>query len=247
MPLRVEIDNPEDAGARAFRFKLAGRVLEALPCGGLWDADARLLVISDLHLEKGSAYAASGQMLPPYDTRATLARVALAVARLKPETVISLGDSFHDTRSRPRIASDDVDAIRALTAQADWVWITGNHDPAPAGDLGGRITAEIGVGGLTYRHEPAKGACEGEVAGHLHPGARVAGRAGMVRARCFVSDGRRLVMPAYGALTGSLNVRDPAISSLFPNGFVAGVIGRDRVYAVGISHLAPDGAMRRYG
>lgn len=222
-------------------FSLVKERVQALTCGGLWWEASSVLVMSDLHLEKGSSYAARGQMLPPYDTRATLGRVTRLVEALQPATVILLGDSFHDPRARARMSPDDVAALRRLTNLSDWVWIEGNHDPAPPADLGGRTAFELTIGTLTFRHVPSESSAPGEVAGHLHPCARVVGRGGRsVRKRCFVTDGERLIMPAYGALAGGLNVLDRAFSSLFPNGLVAGVLGRDGVYLAGPSNLAPD-------
>lgn len=222
-------------------FEVAGEQLSLQACGGLWWEAASVLVVSDLHLEKASSYASRGQMLPPYDTRATLGRIAALVAALKPTTVISLGDSFHDRRARPRMAQDDVALVREMTATCDWVWIEGNHDPKPPEDLGGRVTHELRLGPLVFRHEPTSGKARGEIAGHLHPCARVLGRGRSVRARCFASDGERLVMPAYGALTGGLNLLDAAFDALFPDGVVAGVLGRDGVYLAAGERLAPDG------
>lgn len=219
---------------------VAGESVQLEACGALWWEGPRVLVVSDLHLEKASSYAARGQMLPPYDTRATLARVATLFDRLSPSIVISLGDSFHDRRARPRMAEEDVAVVRALSARCDWVWITGNHDPAPPGDLGGRVLAELRIEPFTFRHEPLPGPAPGEIAGHLHPCARVAGRGRSVRARCFVSDSKRLVMPAYGSLAGGLNVLDPAFAPVFAEGFVCGVIGRDGVYAAGVDSLVSD-------
>lgn len=219
-------------------FEVAGARLVGLSCGALWWEDERVLVVSDLHLEKGSAYAARGQMLPPYDTCAALNRIAAVMERMAPRTVISLGDSFHDRGGRLRMAAANVAQLRKLTAAADWVWIEGNHDPRPPEDLGGRATDVLRLGPLTFRHEPTQGQAPGEIAGHLHPCAVVMGRARWVRARCFAGDGERLVMPSYGALTGGLNVRDPAFASLFPKGLIAGVIGLDGVYAAGLASLA---------
>ena len=222
---------------------VSGVQLRALACGGLWWSERRLLVVSDLHLEKASSYAARGQMLPPYDTRATLVRLTRQMETLQPRTVISLGDSFHDRGARPRMAAEDVAQVRRMTSACDWVWIEGNHDPKPPEDLGGRMEAELIVGALTFRHIPLQGAAPGEVAGHLHPCARVVGRGGRtVRTRCFATDGERLVMPAYGALTGGLNVLDAAFAPLFPQRLLAGVIGRDSVYLAGRDSLAPDRA-----
>lgn len=222
-------------------LSVAAQQLVALPCGGLWWEAERVLVVSDLHFEKASFYAARGQMLPPYDTRATLARVAKLVDGLAPKIVVSLGDSFHDRRARPRMAQDDVAALRRMTGACDWVWIEGNHDPKPPEDLGGRAAEELVIGALTFRHIPAEHRVQGEIAGHLHPCARVVGRSGRsIRTRCFATDGQRLVMPAYGALTGGLNVLDKAFKSVFPAGLLAGVIGRDSVYLAGRDSLAPD-------
>ncbi len=230
---------------RSFQLELAGETLALFPCGGLWWDAGGTLVVSDLHLEKASSYAARGQMLPPYDTRATLRRLAVLLAELRPTTVVSLGDSFHDRNSRPRMADDDVAAVRAMTAAHDWVWIEGNHDPKPPEDLGGRAAFELELGPLTLRHEPTAGSARGEIAGHLHPCARVVGRTGRsVRARCFATDGERLVMPAYGALTGGLNVLDAAFAPLFANSMIAAVLGRDSVYLAGVDSMAPDGARR---
>jgi uncharacterized protein len=234
-----------NASIRASRHGLAcevaGESLWLQPCGGLWWEAAGVLVVSDMHLEKASAYAAGGQMLPPYDTGATLRRIAALIEALRPVTVISLGDSFHDRRARIRMTGEDVTSVRTLTACTDWIWIEGNHDPKPPGDLGGRMADELRLGPLVFRHEPEPGAAPGEIAGHLHPCARVVGRGRSVRARCFASEGERMVMPSYGALTGGLNVLDSAFAPLFPHGMIAAVIGRDGVYATGSDHLVADG------
>jgi uncharacterized protein len=221
-------------------FEVAGEQLSLRPCGGLWWQAAGVLIVSDLHLEKASAYAARGQMLPPYDTRATLARIAALVEALEPTTVISLGDSFHDGRARARMAAEDAAVLRGVTQRCDWIWIEGNHDPKPPADLGGRVTHELRLDALVFRHAPSAGKARGEIAGHLHPCAKVAGRGGNVRARCFISDGERMVMPAYGSLTGGLNVLDEAFRPIFPNGMIAGVIGRDGVYAAAAERLIGD-------
>ena len=218
---------------------LAGQMLSPLPEGALWCEAQRVLVVSDLHLEKGSNYAAAGQMLPPYDTSATLARVEKLCGALKPETVISLGDSFHDRRSESRLPPVYSERIRALTSAHEWVWVEGNHDPDPPAHLGGRAAKVLRLGPLVFRHEPTGEA--GEVAGHLHPVAKVAGRGRSVRRRCFASDGARLVMPAMGAFAGGLNVLHDAFRPVFPEGCMAFAIGEARVYGVSRRHLLPDG------
>lgn len=222
-PPVVALDGP------AACLRVAGVPVAAQPCGALWLAHSGTLIVSDLHLEKGSSYARSGQLLPPYDTRATLTKLAATMARLKPKRVVSLGDSFHDLGGPQRMEAADRAALRALVEATAWVWIEGNHDPEIPAALGGVARDELIADGLTLRHEPVIGASTGEVAGHLHPCAIVAGQGRAVRARCFATDGMRLVMPAYGAYTGGLNIRDAAFEAIFPNGALALMIGRERV------------------
>lgn len=217
---------------------LAGELLTPLAEGALWWPARRVLVVSDLHLEKGSNYAAAGQMLPPYDTGATLSHIEKLAALLRPETILSLGDSFHDRASEHRLPPPYAARVRALTAAHDWVWIEGNHDPDPPAHLGGRAAKVLRLEGLVFRHEPEGEA--GEVAGHLHPVAKVAGRGRSVRRRCFASDGARLIMPAMGAYAGGLNILDPAFSSVFPEGCMAFAIGQAQVYSLAQKHLVPD-------
>ncbi|MBN9587690.1 MAG: phosphoesterase [Alphaproteobacteria bacterium 64-11] len=207
-----------------------GETLLLDPCGAAFLPAHRTLVFADLHFEKGSAYARGRQFLPPYDTAATLLRVSRAAARHQPTRIIALGDSFHDGGAADRMG----DGERALLAAigAEWIWIAGNHDPAPPAWLGGTIAQEYRLGGLIFRHEPQLMFQPGEVAGHLHPCATVTKWGRGVRRRCFVSDGLRLVMPSFGAYTGGLDVGDPAIGSLFAGPFHAYMLGRARVYAI---------------
>jgi len=208
--------------------------------GALWWPEERTLVVADLHLEKGSSFARRGQMLPPYDTMATLQRLAAILARLAPSRVIALGDSFHDRNAGDRLNAADRASLRAMTAAAEWVWIAGNHDPDPPRDLGGWATSELSIGPLTFRHEPRPGAQPGEIAGHLHPSARLVGRGRSIRRRCFAADGRRLVLPAFGALAGGLNVLDAAFRPLFEGrAFHAWMLG-DAVHAIA-GHRLVDG------
>lgn len=217
---------------------IMGVVMEAFPEGVLWWADRRLLVVADLHLEKGSSFARRGQLLPPYDTVETLTRLAGIVARLQPAVVICLGDSFHDAEGADRLTTDTREVLRALQAGREWYWVAGNHDPVAPASLAGTAVDELAVGSVRFRHEPQAGSAEGEVAGHLHPCARVQGRGRSVRRRCFVGDGYRLIMPAFGAYTGGLDVLNSAYDGLFArSSFRAFMLGEDRVYPVGRSAL----------
>jgi DNA ligase-associated metallophosphoesterase len=205
-------------------------VLEA--AGALWWPAEETLVFADLHFEKGSFYARTGQMLPPYDTRATLSRIEKMVARHAPSRVIALGDSFHDPYAAERLDEEERTRLAHLRQGREWIWIAGNHDPMPPHWLGGRVAEEVAIGGLMFRHEPKEMNARGEVAGHLHPCATVTRRGRSLRRRCFVSDGARLLMPAFGAYAGGLDVHDRAVSGLFREGFLTYLLGAARVYAV---------------
>ncbi len=199
--------------------------------GALFWEEQSLLVVSDLHLEKGSSFAARGVLLPPYDTAATLGRLAAVILRHNPRTVVALGDSFHDREAHDRLAPADREAIAALQAQRDWIWILGNHDPALPDRLGGVVASEVAVGPIVFRHEPTGAA--GEIAGHLHPKARVATRGRWMERRCFACDGERAVMPAFGAYTGGLSIRDAAFAKIFrKSGFMAHVLGDNRLHTI---------------
>jgi DNA ligase-associated metallophosphoesterase len=210
------------------------------PSGAMWLEAARALIVADLHFEKGSFFAKHGQMLPPYDTADTLTRLEAEIAALTPAVVICLGDSFHDANGEARLMSDDARRIAALGSGRTLVWIAGNHDEEVPFSLAGETADEVSIGGLILRHEPLPGAQEGEAAGHLHPCAKVSHKGVSVRRRCFVTDGTRIVLPAFGAFTGGLNVRGVAFEPLFAAPPVAAALGRDRVHAVGWKSLRPD-------
>lgn len=216
----------------AIEMVVAGARLTLLSEGALWWAQERTLVVSDLHLEKGSRMAARGQLVPPYDTELTLRRVEALVAGLMPNRIISLGDAFDDVAGATRLSDGALGRIRAIQALADWIWVAGNHDPDLPDDLGGRQMAEFALGTLLFRHEPTRRAPEGEIAGHLHPAARVALSGKSVRRRCFAGDGRRLILPAMGTYTGGLSVTSRAFDGLFERETLSvGLLGEGRVYA----------------
>ena len=222
------------------RLGLSGAEVRLRLSGALWLTQARALVVADLHLEKGSSYAARGQMLPPYDTRETLRRLAAEVAALTPAMVVLLGDTFHDRKSEARLAADDAEALRDLARGRTLVWVVGNHDADGPKALPGETADELSLLGLTLRHEPQAGLQPGEVAGHLHPAARVSATRGTVRRRCFITDAERAILPAFGAYAGGLTVRDKAFAGLFARPPLAGALGVGRVHAVGWRSLTGD-------
>ena len=208
--------------------------------GVLYFPDLDLLAVSDLHLEKGAAYARRGSFVPPYDTAATLVRLASVISHYDPQMVISLGDSFHDGKGSAHMPDVFRTQLTAMMAGRDWFWVAGNHDPDAPEGLPGETVREIAIGSLVFRHEPSAVPIAGEIAGHLHPCARIVQRGRSVRRRCFASDGRRLIMPAFGAYTGSLNVLDRAYAGLFSReALMAYLLGARRIYAISGSMLRP--------
>jgi uncharacterized protein len=234
-------DLPFSGGGKEHAIVVSDTTLVADPAGALYWPEESLLAVADLHLEKGSAFAARGVLLPPYDTVSTLARMARLLERYAPRLIIALGDSFHDGGGAARMTATNHDTLRALQRGRDWLWILGNHDPRPADGVGGRFADSLALGPLIFRHEPSIVMADGEICGHLHPLARVARRGRAVSRRCFVSDGRRLVMPAFGAYAGGLNVRNRAIATLFGTlNFTAHMLGERRLYAVAAARCLPD-------
>jgi hypothetical protein len=223
----------DETGASRRRAEIAvGGLALALDREGVaYAPDHRALLVADLHLEKGSSRARRGFLLPPYDTRETLDRLAVLVKAYDPARVIALGDSFHDVDGPARLGAAERAALAALQAGRDWTWLTGNHDARLPASLGGAVAQTLVLDGVTLRHEPGAGDPP-EIAGHLHPVAKVRLRGRAVRARCFATDGARLVMPAFGAYAGGLNVCDAAFAPLFPRSFLAHVAGRERLYAL---------------
>lgn len=213
---------------------LAGERLMLDPSGALYWPAARLLVLADLHLEKGSAAAAHGRLLPPYDSRATLDRIALILRHYPAERLLLLGDSFHDSEGAARLAEADRARLAALQMRAELFWVLGNHDAALPTTLPGRILPDWREGPFIFRHaaEGAALASDGlEISGHYHPKAKVAVRGATISRPCFITDGRkRLILPAFGSYTGGLDVSDPAIARLFPRGARLFLLGQDRLF-----------------
>ena len=217
--------------------QINGETLRLDVTGALfWPAQA-CVVVADLHLEKGSAEAVRGRLIPPYDTAATLARLAGVIERYQPRQVVCLGDSFHDGDAGERLGEAEARSLSGLAEGRAWHWILGNHDPKPPVDWG-TSCEELRMGRLVFRHqaEPFGG---GELSGHFHPKAAVRVRSKRLSGRCFVGDGRRLILPAFGAYTGGLDALDPAISGLFPRGFTVHLLGRRGVFAYRRQVLIP--------
>lgn len=232
---RLAAPSRPDAGSLSgcMTITVKGEMALCDPLGALYLPDPRVLVVSDLHLEKGAAYARRGQMLPPYDTLATLKLLETVIARHDPRVVISLGDNFHDRRGSELMPALFREMIDAMARGREWIWINGNHDPDGAFDLPGQSVDELFLGRLTFRHEPKPGMAAGEVAGHLHPAATVVRREKAVRRPCFATDGERLLMPSFGVTTGGLDLSHAAFKPLFDKAaLIAHLLGKDRIYSV---------------
>lgn len=215
----------------------AAAVCDAL--GALYLPDAGLLVVSDLHLEKSAAFARRGMMLPPYDTLATLTVLAAVIARYDPKIVLSLGDNFHDRVGSTHMPAAFREMVVGMARGREWIWVNGNHDPDGVVDLPGQSLDEIHYAGLTFRHEPKGGLQKGEISGHLHPSATVRRRDKAIRRPCFATDGDRLLMPAFGVMSGGLDLDHKAMHGLFDrDALVAHLLGRDRIYSVRYGRLS---------
>jgi|TARA_R100000501_G_scaffold10060_1_gene19852 hypothetical protein len=205
-------------------LSFAGHDLTPLPDGALWWRARRALLLADLHLEKASWYAARGQMLPPYDSLKTLEDVAAVVAATGAQEVWCLGDSFHDRDGCDRLPDDARALLTGMTARLDWTWITGNHDAGFADACGGTVVEEALVDGLLLRHEAVPGEMRPELSGHFHPKLRLRVRGRGVSRRCFVVGERKIILPAFGALTGGLDAAAPPILKAVGGGAVSALI-----------------------
>ena len=213
-------------------FTFAGADMVADPTGALWWPGERALLVADLHLEKASSLARIGTFLPPYDTRTTLARLAAAIARWNPARVVALGDSFHDPEAMDRIGPEDRSTLSALMVGREWNWIAGNHETKRRCHEDGEplmaMQAVLELSGIRLTHESGTGSAP-EISGHYHPSASVRIHGRRVTRRCFVTDGRTMIMPAFGCYTGGLDIRDPAVAGRFPGGFTAFLLGQSVV------------------
>lgn len=210
-----------DAAPDPFVFEFGGERWAATPEGALYWPRRHVLLVADLHLEKASWFAARGQMLPPYDSRATLTALDSVAAGLDAAEIWCLGDSFHDRAGQQRLDQASVMIVERLAARHRWLFVAGNHDGLPGGQWGTESVDQIVCGDLVFRHEhePADARCQ--LSGHFHPKTMVPMRGRNVRRACFACGERALILPAFGSLTGGLDIDDPAIASLFAGPYAA--------------------------
>lgn len=217
-------------------IQFAGETFEPLLSGALYWAETQTLLVADLHLEKMASFAPKGQLLPPYDSGLTLKALARDIAETRPQRVICLGDSFHRDEGTLSLPEPDRALLAMLTDEVEWIWLAGNHDPK-SHQLGGTCIDTLAIGPVTLRHEPV-GGLTGQIAGHLHPAARVMMGGRSVRRACFAHDGNLLILPAYGVSTGNLNILSRAFSGLWDRSALSvTMLGRDRIYPVSPKRL----------
>ena len=218
--------------------QLNGQRILLDPAGAIYLPDHRLLCVSDLHLEKGAAFARRGQLLPPWDTLATLRILETVLARHDSRIVVSLGDNFHDRAGSALMPAEFRRMLDAMARGREWIWINGNHDPDGVTGLAGVSTDTLDHAGLHFRHEPMRQPRPGEIAGHLHPAATLLRRERAVRRPCFATDGRRLIMPSFGVMTGGLDIANRAFADLFDKSrLVAHMLSQGRVHSFAYAAL----------
>lgn len=235
---------PATTHPAGLEIKLGEETWAARPSGALWSPSRRTLLVADLHLGKSERLARrGGPLLPPYEVIETCARLEAEIAALGPAQVICLGDSFDDAEAARRLAEPDRARLARLAQGRDWLWIAGNHDPGAAAAFGERAD-EATLGGVTLRHIAAPRICKPEASGHYHPKAALVVRGRRLSRRCFLYDGRRLILPAFGAYTGGLDATDPAFDRLLGAGAAALLCGARTVTPALRSGLAPRDAPR---
>jgi DNA ligase-associated metallophosphoesterase len=207
------------------------------PAGAVFWPARRVLIVADLHFEKSSSAAAGGSLLPPYDTRSTLEKLHGVVRHYHPAKIVFLGDSFHDPAGHARLSAADRLSLTSLALRVHFIWITWNHDPAPAG-LPGEVLDEWEEGIFTFRHQARQRIESIEVSGHFHPKASVATKVRQISRPCFAVDATRLILPAFGVYTGGLDVRAPAIAGFFPYGLRVFLLGQERLFSFPLGPFA---------
>lgn len=218
------------SGAATFDF--AGERFQMLADRALFWPAHGTLIVADLHLEKASWYASHGQPLPPYDSHDTLDRLARLAAETGARAIWCLGDSFHDRDAAARIAPAVAERLAGQTAKTRLVWIAGNHDGLTAGAWGGDVVDELAVGGIVFRHQSMAGETRPEISGHFHPKLRLNVRGRSVARPCFAGDGQRLILPAFGSLTGGLEVDHAVIAANFSGPYRAMLVAQGRLLSI---------------
>lgn len=243
MPFSPKLLKPSNASrpglSRTIAIRLAGASFVPHLSGGLFWPDENTLIVSDLHLEQGVSLARRGLHVPPYDTQATLSELKRLLAETGAKRLVLLGDSFHAPDAHAVLDEEACAELQAVTGAVETIWISGNHDPDPPEGLGGKAVTELMFGPIVLRHIPSSvpHGCV-EISGHLHPGASIVSRGRRTHGKCFVTDRRRLIMPAFGAYTGALGVSSCAYDGLFdePEAQVF-MLGRNAIHRLPLSRV----------
>jgi DNA ligase-associated metallophosphoesterase len=234
-PLTSSLTKPCPSGAsglsRHHKITLSGISFLPHHSGALFAPDHHTLLIADLHLEQGASLARRGIHVPPFDTATTISLLEQVISETKPWRLVLLGDSFHDGRGSSELPQSQAERLLRVTSEIETIWISGNHDPHPPQGLGGIATHEHSLEHIFLRHQPSKRVSKPEIAGHLHPGATIVQRGVATRGKCFVADGQRIILPAFGAYTGALGLRSPAFANMFDEASAqVWMIGRSAIH-----------------
>lgn len=209
------------------KIVFGGHQLVLHPSGALFWPARGLMVVADLHLEKGSHYARRQYFLPPYDSRETLGRLLDVQEAAGNYRILVLGDGFHDNDGFSRLGPEERELFATLQ-QRDLLWVRGNHDrDLLPGSLA--VSDFYEDSGLVFRHEATLDGFN-EISAHFHPKVEMGRTGNFMSFRCFVADERKLILPAFGAYTGGLSANNPAIRAHFPQGFSLYALGRKQVY-----------------
>lgn len=217
----------------------AGQDFHLLPDDALFWPDQRALIVADLHLEKASSYAPGGQLLPPYDSQAAVTRLSRLADQLDARSIWCLGDSFHDRAAHSRMPSAAAAALRELTARRAVTFVAGNHDGLSGDCWGGRVADELQVGAICLRHASDMADPRPEISGHFHPKLRIRQAGTLVTRRCFAISSTRIILPAFGALAGGMDVGDPAIGACMAGPYTAYVATRNALLGFAVAEVSP--------
>lgn len=226
----------QTASRQTAACEIAGMTAILDMSGALFLREANMVIVADMHLEKATSGARRGLFLPPYDSKVTLALLTETVAKYAPSKIVFLGDSFHDAHAPSRLAEDSHAMLQTLSTASELIWITGNHDPDIPSSIAAVCLSELSFAGLHFTHIPQHTASTPQISGHLHPVVTVQGRGRTLRRRCFASDGTRMILPAFGAFTGGLNIKEKAFDGLFARKqLVTHVIGDQGIYSLPVT------------
>lgn len=214
-------------------ISFAGHPLQLDAAGVVYWPEFDTLLFADLHFEKGSYFAQDGQFLPPYDTASTCSDMRAVLEKYNPQSVICLGDSFHDVAAEQRMSAEDMDCLSQLVRNVpQWIWITGNHDPVAPAQVGGDSAKAMPLGDIILLHEPMD-LPAAQICGHYHPKAQTAVGRRKLKGPCFAYTDQLMIMPSFGSYTGGLWTSHPEIERWLGKTPCRQLIYQQKLYDIG--------------